>query len=206
MVDSTEQLESLERWSHRLFILAGVFLLVAASNRGIAFFLENVAFNDWIGLAGLFGRLAALLGTGGLALQIEKRTVRLGKLNRTIASLAVVFTTGLLTLAILENVGVTTPIIAVFGIGTLVLSFVTFSLFGVSIIRTGAHSTLIGSLLLIVALLLLVVFIGQTVVPEGLIGTVIEGLLFVLYLTIGYRLQVEKVPSRRTESVADATP
>lgn len=171
--------------------------------QGGSFFLEDIAFNDWVGLAGLFGRLAALLGTGGLALQIEKRNDRLGKLSRTVASIAVVFTIGLLALAVLENMGVTTPIIAVFGLGTFVLSFVTFILFGVSIIRTDVHSALIGSLLLIAAFSLLIVFIGQMVVAEGLIGTVIEGVLFVLYLTIGYRLQVEKVPSRETGSMAD---
>lgn len=206
MVGNTERLETLERWSQRLFVLAGIFLLIAASNRGIAFLLEGVTFNDWVGLAGLFGRLAALVGTGGLALQLEKRNARLGKLGRAVAGIAVVFTIGLLTLAILENAGVTSPIIAVFGLGTFALSFITFALFGIAIIRTGAYSPLIGGLLLLVAGSLLVVFIGQAVVPEGLVGTAIEGVLFVLYLAIGYRLQTATGTSRGTEPVTDTTP
>lgn len=206
MVGDTEQLETLEQWSPRLFVLAGVFLLIAASNRGVAFLVEDVTFNYWVGLAGSFGRLAALIATGGLALQIGKRNARLGKLSRAVAGIAVVFTVGLSSLAILENAGFTHAIIALFGLGTFVLSFITFALFGVAIIRTGAHSRLIGSLLLVVAFSLLVVFIGQTVVPEGLVGTVVEGILFALYLSIGYRLQTEKIPSQGTEPVTDTTP
>lgn len=206
MVGNTEQWETLEQWSQRLFVVAGIFLLIAASNRGLAFLLEDVTFNNWVGLTGLFGRLAALIGTGGLALQLEKRNARLGKLSRAVAGIAVIFTVGLLTLAILKNAGIASPIIAIFGLGTFVLSVITFSLVGVAITRTGAYSMLIGSLLLMVALALLVVFVGQMVVPEGLVGTVMESVLFVLYFGIGYRLRTEHVPVRRTEPVTDTTP
>lgn len=206
MTGDAGRLEALERWGPRLFVVAGVFLLVAASHRGITFLVEGVAFNDWIGLAGLFGRLAALLGTAGLAVRIRNRNAGLGKLSRALVTIAVVFTVGLLTLAVLENAGVTTPAIAVFGLGTFVLSVLTFALFGAAIVRTGGHPPAIGILLLVVAGSLLVVFVGQAVAPEGVVGTVVEGFLFVLYTTIGYRLRDEVTPSRGSRTAPDATP
>lgn len=206
MVVTSDRLEPIQEWAPDLFFVAAVFLLVAASHRGIAFLIDSVTFNDWVGLAGLFGRLAALLGTGGLAVQLGKQNARLGKLSRAVVSAAVIFTIGLLSLAILENMGTDSPVIAVFGLGTFLLSVITFSLFGIGIARTGAYSTSIGGLLLGAALSLLVVFVGQMMFPEGVVGSVMEGVLFLLYLGIGYRLRAEQAPIQRTEPATDTTP
>lgn len=99
----------------------------------------------------LLGRLAVLLALGGLSIRIADRSPRLAKWGRGFVSLAAAFTTGLFVLAVLAGLGVTPPLIAVFGLGTFALSFLTYSLFGVGIVRTGAYPTLIGSLMLIAA-------------------------------------------------------
>lgn len=192
--------DALEQWSPKLFLLAGVFLFITALNRGAAFLLEGYVFNDWVGLAALLGRLAVLLGIAGLALQIANTNHRLGKLTLVGATLAAVFTMGLLALAILENAGFMTAIIAVFGLGTFLLSVIAFLVAGVVVIRTGAYSRPIGYLLLVGAVALLVVFFGQLVVPEAVVGTVIEAILVLLYVGVGYLLRTESAPAKRTAS------
>jgi hypothetical protein len=199
-------MESLESWSPKLFLLAGIILLVAAANYAVAFLMDGVAFNYWVGLTVLTGRLVSLLAVGGLSVQIANRNPRLGKLSRVVVSVAIVFTSGLLTLAILENVGYSTDIIAIFGLGTILLSLVTYSLFGGGIIRTGAYPTSIGVLLLAATGALLVGFFSQMVLPErliGVIGTVAEGGLFITHIAIGYRLWSEPEPTDRGEPAPD---
>lgn len=192
--------EVIEDWSPNLFLIAGMFLLITALNRGIAFLFEGYAFNDWIGLAALLGRLAVLLGIVGLSVQVTNRNSRLGKLTLGAAILAAAFTTGLLTLAVLENAGFTTDIIAVFGLGTFLLSVIAFLVVGMTIIRTDAYSRPVGYLLLVGAIALLVVFFGQLVVPEDIVGTVIEAVLFLLYVGLGYLLITQSAPINRQET------
>lgn len=196
--------DALAPWSSTLFLLAGVLLLIAAANRGLAVVSDTYAFHDWIGLAVVLGRLAALVGTLGLSVRLVARTSKLGKRSRQVAVLAVVFAAGLLVMAILENAGFSSTFIAVFGLGTFLLSFLTFTVFGVTILRSQAYANAIGGLLLAVAGALLVVFFGQQLVAEEVIGTVVEALLFVLYVAIGLLLRTQ--PARdEAPPAADAS-
>lgn len=195
--------DALETWSSPLFVLAGFMLLIAAANRGLPLVIDTYTFNDWIGLTVVLGRLAALLGTLGLSGALVRRTAKLGKRSRQIAVLANVFAVGLLVMAVLENAGVSSMIIAVFGFGTFLLSLLTFSLFGVGILRTKAYANSVGILLLIVAVSLLVVFFGQQLFAEEVVGTVIEALLFVLYVVIGLLLRTHSA-QHDASATADA--
>lgn len=183
--------DALEPWSSILFLLAGVFLLIAAANKGLAFVIDTYTFSDLIGLSVVFGRLAALLGTLGLSVQLVNQTPQLGKRSRQVAILAIIFGVGLLVMVILDIAGFSSMIIAVFGLGTFLLSVVTFAMFGVAILRTQTYPNSIGILLVISAIALLVVFVGQQLITEEVIGTVIEALLFVLYVTIGVLLRTQ---------------
>lgn len=199
---------SLERWSPRLFFLGCAMELVFASLNGVAFLVDTFAFNRWFGHTILFGRLVVLLGIAGLSVGVVNRNPRLGRLSRIVVSVAIVFATGLLVLATLAGVGFTTPIIAVFGLGTVITSAITYSLFGAAIIRTGAYSSLIGGLLLAATVVLLAVFVGLMALPFStrLIGAVGEGVLLVIFLSIWYLLRADGLPSDRKESVPDSTP
>lgn len=191
---------SLETWSSTLFLFASVILFATALYRGVAYLVEGITFDLTVGNFMLFGRLAVILGLGGLSVQVANRSSRLGKLSRGVVVLAAIFTSVLFVLAMLNSLGfATTSLLAVFGLGTFVLSVVTYGLVGVSVLRTGAYSTLIGGLLLAAAGALLVVFVGQTFLPTGLIGTIIEGVLAVIYLVVGYRLRTEPDPTTRAE-------
>lgn len=187
----TRQWEILEQWSPLLFLTGGVLELVFAVNNGAAFLVDGVSFIEWIYPSVLLGRLAVLFGIAGLSVQVVNRNPRSGKLARVVLSVAVVFTIGLLTLSILEALGVSTPVIALFGLGTVVLTIITYALFGVVILRTRAFSTLTGGLLLFAATTVLGVFLGLRVFPTELVGAIGEGILFVVFLATWYSLRAE---------------
>lgn len=193
----------LKQWSPRLFLLGGVFILVFALHNGMVY-LTDATFQDWVYPSVLLGRLAVLLGIAGLSVQIANRNPRVGKLGRVVVAVAVGFTIGLLVLGPLEMAGVfSTPLIGMVGLGTVVLSVITYALFGVAILRTRAYSPQIGGLLLAAAVALLALFVGLMVLPTRLAGAVGEGALFVLFVSIGYRLRTEPEPADRVERRSD---
>ena len=136
-----------------------------------------------------FRRLAALLGTAGLSVGVVNRSVRLGYLTRAVASLAVVFVTALTAMATLTVAGVLAEPIGIVGLFACVLSVSAFLVVGVGVVRTGAYSRRIGGLLLVNVVALLIVFFGRSVVPLGLVATVVPALVVLLYLGVAYDLR-----------------
>jgi len=207
MTDLSGACASLERWGPHLFSLGAVLELVFALNNGLAFLLDGFSFVDWLYPTVLLGRAAVLLGIAGLSVRVTDRSPRMGKWSRMILAVAFVFTLGLLSLSLLEIAGVTigwnTPIIAVFGLGTVALTVITFALFGVLILRSRAFSPATGGLLLAAAVTVVSVFVGLSVLPSRLVGGVGEGVLFVLFLVISYRLRTEFMMTDRPESASN---
>lgn len=200
------QWNKLEQWSPQLFVLAAVFLLVGAVSSGFAFLSDGYAFNDWLAIVSEFGRLAALLGTAGLSVQVVNRNAQLGNLGRAVASLAVVFVTVLIAMATLDAAGVLADPILIIGLIAYVLSVSTFLVVGIGVVRTGAHSRRIGALLLVNVVALLVVFFGRFVLPLNLVATVILGIQVLLYLSVGYNLWGRRVTTQQTAPTTDTTP
>lgn len=191
--------ESLERWSPHLFFLGAVFELVFASNNGLAYLLDGFSFIESLYPTVLIGRLAVLLGIAGLSVRVANRDPRVGKWGRTVLAAAIVFTLAVLSLSLLRLVGFTTPIIAAFGLGTVVLTVLTYAIFGGVIVRSGAFSAATGGLLLAAAATIVCVFVGLNVLPSRLVGGVGESVLFVLFLTLWYRLRTESTPTQRSD-------
>lgn len=195
---------SLERWSPRLFIVGGVFILVFALHNAQVY-LTDAAFEQWLYPTVLLGRIAVFLGIVGLSVEIVNRSPRLGRLGRALAILAAISAFGLLVLGILEQLGYGTDIIAVFGFGTVALTVLTYALFGVAILRTGAYSTVIGALLLVAIVPILAVMFGRIAFPIRLLGAVSEAALFAIFAVIGYALRAEFGPTERAEPTGDTT-
>jgi hypothetical protein len=189
-----------------LFVVAGVFLVVGAANSGVAFVSESYAFDEWLGIVLELGRVAALLGTAGLSVQVATENARLGTLNRAVASLGVVFVSALIAQATLESAGVIAESGGLVGLAAYVLSVTTFLAVGIGVLWTGAYSRLIGGLLLVNVVALLVVFFGRRFVPLGLLATVVPGIQVLLYLSLGYELRGQTVPTRQPAPATDATP
>ena len=205
MTNTSGVFESLEAWSSKLFFLASVILFATAAYRGSAYLIESITYSGLPGNAMLFGRLAALLGVGGLTVEIAKQSSRLGKVSRVLVSLAVAFALILWIVATLNDMGITTALYPLFGLGTAILSLLTYEVVGIAIIRTGVHSKLIGSLLVVAGITLIALLVGLQIFPKGLIGTIGEGTLFMLYFAMGYRLRIDHATIRRDESMADTT-
>jgi len=207
MTDLSGACASLERWGPHLFSLGAVLELVFALNNGLAFLLDGFSFVDWLYPTVLLGRAAVLLGIAGLSVRVTDRSPRIGKWSRIVLAVAFVFTLGLLSLSLLEIAGVTimwnSPIFAVLGLGTVALTVITFALFGVLILRSGAFSTATGGLLLAAAVTVVGVFVGLNVLPSRLVGGVGEGVLFVLFLVTSLRLRTEFMMTDRPEPASN---
>lgn len=198
---SNRHWESLEAWSPRLFLVGFALELIFAVTHGVAYLIEGFSFIEWLYPTVLLGRLAVLFGLVGLSVQITNRNARLGALSRGVVALAILFTTGLVTLAILQFFGITTQLIAVFGIGTVVLTLLTFLLYGGIGLRTGAYPSLLGGLLLVASLAIIFVLVGQGAFSTNLRGAVGEGANAFVFLAIWYILRTEV---KATETVEPA--
>lgn len=192
--NDTRLWESLESWMPRLFLIAGAFSFVAAANYGVTWALDSVTFNSWVGLTVLLARVASLLGVAGLSVRILDRNRRVGQVSRVIVGLALLVTAALVTSAVLNNLGADPPGGAVLGLGTVSLSIATYTLFGIAILRTGAHGKPVGGLLLGATAALLFGLLGRAALPIGIVGTVAELALVVTHVAISYRLLADTTP------------
>lgn len=197
--------EQLARLSPHLFFFASVILLAAALHRGTALFFDVVSTNDWVAVVKLCGRVAALLGIGGLSLRISQYEPRLGVLTRTVAAAAVGFTLVLIALVSADNLGLALGLVSVVGFVTFVFSVGTYLLSGFAIVRTGAYPVFIGGILLAAATSLLIVFFGVLVLPIEWIGLLVEVVLFFLYFGLGYSLRSGELLSPQREPASDMT-
>lgn len=205
--------ESLESWTPILFLVGFVLELVFALNHGAAYLVETVTFFDWIYPSVLLGRLAVLLGLAGLSVRLTARHPRLGKVSRIILALAMVFTLVLISLSILNIVGivsftdfVATPVMAVFGIGTVALTLLSFVFFGIAGLRTDAYPAVIGGLMLIATLAILFVLLGSGTFSTNVRGAVGEGLNALVFLAIWYVVSTELMPTTSTKGVSNSQP
>ncbi|MFC7230431.1 hypothetical protein ACFQMM_01900 [Saliphagus sp. GCM10025308] len=195
----TSRWGTLEQWSPTLFIVGFALELVFAVNHGLAYLVEAISFIDWLYPTVLLGRLAVLLGLAGLSVRVVNTNPRFGKLSRGVVSVAALFTVGLLALSVLDIVGVTTSIIAVFGIGTVILTILTFLLFGVAGLRTDAYPAVVGALLLVATLAVIGVLVSQGVFSTNVRGAVGEGVNAIAFLAIWRFLNAELKETKRAE-------
>lgn len=203
--------QSLASWTPILFLVGSALELVFALNHGAAYLLETVTFLDWVYPSVLLGRLAVLLGLAGLSVRLTAQHPRLGKVSRIILALAMIFTLVLISLSILNILGivsftdfVATPLMAVFGIGTVVLTILSFVFFGIVGLRTDAYPAVIGGLMLIATLAILFVLLGSGSFSTNVRGAVGEGLNALAFLAIWYFLSTESMPTSPTGGVSNS--
>jgi len=180
-IDSTRGWKRLERYSPRLFVLAGAFLLVGATNSGLAVAFESYAFDEWGAIVLEVGRIAALLGTAGLTVGVRAHDTRLGSLTRGVTALSVGFVTVLTAWAALSVAGPVGEPVALVGLPAWVLSVSSFLLVGAAVLRTDAYARRVGWLLGANVAALFVVFFGRLVVPLALVATLVPALQVLLY-------------------------
>lgn len=204
--------ETLESWSPRLFFVGFLLELVFALNHGAAYLVETVRFVDWIYPSVLLGRFAVLLGLAGLSVPLTTRHRRVGIASRGILAIAMGFTLVLISVSVLNIVGILsvtdfieTPVMAVFGIGTIVLTILSFVVFGIAGLRTDAYPAVIGGLLLLPTLAILFVLLGSGTFSTNVRGAVGEGLSALVFLAIWYVLSTTP-PTTAPEGVSRSQP
>lgn len=196
---SNRQWSKLERWTPTLFLVGFALELLFALNHGAAYLVESVSFYDWIYPSVIVGRVAVLLGLAGLSVRLKDQIPRWATLGRVILGGAIVFSVGLIVMSILDALGISSPIIAVFGIGTVVLTILSFVFFGVAGIRTDAYPTVIGGLMLVSTLALLFVLLTSATLSTNVRGAVGEGLNSLVFLVIWYILRNQSMGGPTTD-------
>lgn len=197
----------LERWSPTAFLAAGglfvlptaIFGFEAATGAGnvvspaVIFVLLLVVF---VGLLGLYPRLAeagSALARGGVGLLAVTAAI-------IISTLAIIAIPTGLTLGKPHILTLVTTVVGG--------SILTLGAFGVASLRTGVHSRLVGSALLVMAAGYLSIVVAMLVFgnPAPAWVDFVVGVLFVGSLgSIGYVLRTEAYPAERPESTDDVT-
>lgn len=184
-------LESMERWSPRLFFLGGVLVLGSATANGLVFF-AGAPFPEAGGLVlNMAGFMAALVGVVGFYPGLVDRSPRVAQLSLAVVAAGIVGIAGLAVWAVAMltvSVPEPSPVVALL---SLFLMLVGLCLFGIGILRTDAYPRPAGVLLLAFVTVLIVVF-GRSVViggePANMFIIVSEGLESAFLLGIGYSL------------------
>lgn len=197
----------LERWSPITFLAAGglfvlptaIFGFGAATGAGnivspiVIFVLMLVVF---AGLLGLYPGLAQ-----------EDSTLALGGVGLlSVTAVVIIFTLTAVTLPFGPTFG--KPHIQAIVTTVVVGSTLTLATFGVASLRTGIHSRLVGSSLLVLAAGDFSIFVAMLVYGDptpAWVGFVV-GVLFMVSLgSIGYVLRIEATPAESSESTGDVT-
>lgn len=206
---------SVERWSPRTFLIAGLFWLVYAGLNGIegiTDLLTPSALDVTVsGLALLLGAVSLL----GLYPRLRSHAPRISMIGvgcivvsaaSTLALLVWLFGTTLLTAgvpAIPEDAPGWTVAAFFSALLPLILGFL---LFGVASLRTSALSRRVGLLLIVPAVMWIGLLAGNAIgVDETLLVVTVYIPIAVAALVIGARLRAERAPAERTEPVPEST-
>lgn len=208
MVDgSTFPWKSLERWSPRLYLVAGVVLVGYAALNGAEAF-TTATFQQKV-LEG--GYVAGFLGLLGLYPSLDDRSPRLARVGAAAAALGLlaffVFTIGNLA----ELVGLVSgnlPGWTAFTFMAVVGFVVGYLTVGVAVLRSGTYSRTVGVLLLVPAVIIVLMIasiITGLTSPESVF--VVSAGQAMTHLAIGSTLSAESESAEReeAESAPDAT-
>lgn len=164
---SINQVESLEKHVPSLLIVTGVLYVLAAVNTGIVFVNAGYEYETVSSPLLLLGLLASFLALIGISSRALERSPGLAKVTSIVTSLALLMVVALLVLGIGEELGViaSTPVpVALVGLFSFILSF---TLAGVTVLRSSIYGQLVGGLLIAEAVALVLVFVIPVVVYQG---------------------------------------
>lgn len=200
MADRNATLNAFERKAPTLFLVAGMVMIVFAANT----YLKTFAGTSYPVIQGVIapsGFLVSVLGLFGLYPALADRT----PLARGAAGIALITTVGwvaIILTGIGEMMGVfsqPTGPLAIIPLVVIVTMILGFGLFGATILYTGAHSWIIGVLLLLESAMFLVLILDLA--PYLLLIDIGH---IVAYLGIGITLRTTDIPSGSTDPTADS--
>ena len=208
---SSGRWESLERMNPTLFLVAAGFFLINAvivvsgittgSERMTTLLGETFNAAGWA---------VALVGLLGLYPGVADRNRWLSRAGAVCATIGVVVFTilSLLSFAFYVRIieGSIQNLVPLILPGVILGGVLSFLLFGVSSLRTGAHSRVIGALLLVPPLIVVLnIFRGAAGFGSQYFLLGIVSGLFVVMLGIGVRLRSSSSPTHPTETTSGRT-
>jgi hypothetical protein len=200
MTDRRGALGWLEKRAPTLFLVAGGLAVVFAANTALRTFVGTSypVVQDVVGPIGFF---VGVVGLFGLYPALADRTPTLARIAAAVAVVPAVGYFAIVVMGIGSTAGVlsypTGPLAAI-PIVVIVTMVLAFGLFGVTSLRAGVRSRVVGALLLVESAMFLLLILN--VVPFVLtdIGHVIA------YLGVGVTLWTEGVPTGSAEPMTDA--
>lgn len=211
MTDRNRILESIERRTGTLFLVAGAMFFIFAAMWGVEAFMNRSAPKNVFGPAGF---AFAFLGMLGMYPALADRSRRLAGLGAIVAIVGVVGAAAnslsYIGWWVLPTVVPDPNTVALVGgmvVGMVLGQFLGYISFGVASMRAGVHSRAVGLLLVAVPTVLAVMI---ATVATGYAGpgsaTVLGSVQALLHLAIGYTLRKDGVPTdRATPSVEPTT-
>lgn len=206
---STIRWGSLERASPMLFLLGGSLVVGHAAFRGLE------AFTDIAPPVDLFaptGYLIALVGLLGLYPAISDRTPRVARVAVAVASIPFAGWIAITASSVGAIIGVVPPqtelLPGVVFVVHIVGMILTYSLFGVAVLRSGGHRRAVGVLLFVVPTLFISMVAGAVLMGNSAVGAFVIGCLLALtHLAIGYSLQTGRtaIDHETTADIGAAT-
>lgn len=196
-MSSTPHWAALERWSPTLFLAGGVVVVGYAALFAVEALTDATMTKK---LASGTGFTLVFVGLLGLYPRLTDRSPKLARAAAVFAILgavgfAIVLVTGAAQYAELDTPRWLSGFVVLNVLGILL----GFSLSGIAVLRTGAHSRTVGLLLVVPAVVFVaniaaVVTLGQGNVSTWL-GFVLTSAEALAILGVGYRLRVERVPA-----------
>jgi hypothetical protein len=194
--------DSLERWGATVFLVAGGLATVFLINTLLTTF-TGTSYPVVGGLVGPIGFLISVVGLFGLYPALADRTPRLARVAAVVAVIPLLGWTTIIVGGLGEAVGVwgqPPEWAAILPLITIVTMLLAFGLFGVTNLRAGVHSRIVGGLLLVESAMYLLLLSGAVPAFVIDIGHVVA------LLGVGIALRTEGVPTESTDPAADATP
>jgi hypothetical protein len=190
----------LEGNASTLFLVAGGLAVVFGANTALRTFV-GTSYPIVQGLVGPTGFLLGVVGLFGLYPALADRTPRLARIAAAVAAIPAVGWPLILAVGIADNVLGLLNLSEIQGILSLVVivtMVLAFGLFGVTSLRAGVRSRVVGALLLVESAMFLLLILN--VVPFVLtdVGHVLA------LLGVGVTLRTEGVPTGSAEPTADA--
>lgn len=199
--------ESVERWSPKLFLAAGVLILLAVLNHSIVLFNEGYT-PGYVSAPLVFvGLITALAGAATLYPRLREAKPRLAKLSlvAAVAGMSIFFV--MLVWALANMAGVAPNPKPVIAVPALVLLLAGFVLLGITVVRTETYPTAVGLLLMALVVALLAVFLAANVLFEGEVPDLYTMGVYttqvVILLSIWSRLRTEVASTDRTDSATE---
>lgn len=205
MGDPDGVLESINRRTGSLFLVAGGLFVVFATLNGVEAFMNRSAPKDIFGPAGF---AFAFLGMIGLYPRLVNR-------NRWLTRIGAIFATiGLITSAITSvwHIGIwavpaaTPTFFAALPAGMVLGQFLGYLPFGLASLRARVHSRTVGLLLVAVptVLAMMIVTVATGYATSGS-AVVLGGVQALIHVVIGYTLRKDGVPTDRAKPSVEPT-